>query len=122
MDLMLRSNYNQRLKVTLALQIFMCIENDDQPLLLIEVKKYEVNTLLSIESNTTAQVLRVQIVFAQGKCEKISFILTNFSIWSFGEAQKVCGNRVKVNSFSQILVNDYNAYDVVVQKIKSSLS
>ena len=62
---------------------------DEQILLLLEVKKVEINTDLQVETKSTAQAVREAYIVLQ-KCSQdteIPFVLTNSRSWSFGLAK-----------------------------------
>lgn len=77
----------------------ICIihSGNKEPMTIIEIKKLNLYTNISIEVNSTAQVVREVHVLFQNcqELNQIPFIITNTQIWSFGLGVRK-GSRVQV--------------------------
>ena len=69
--------------------------------LLVEVKKFRINTSILLPTVESAQVLREAHIYLQEKrCSNLAFILTNSIRWSFGIA-KLVGDKIEVTSIAE---------------------
>lgn len=89
------------LQPSLSNHLIYLSSSEGSPLLIIEVKNSDVNTMFG-ENDCTAQVLReAHITLQDEKCnrQKLPFILTNGAIWSVGIAVKDA-HKIKVTECS----------------------
>ena len=89
------------LQPSLSNHLIYLSSSEGSPLLIIEVKNSDVNTMFG-ENDCTAQVLReAHITLQDEKCnrQKLPFILTNGAIWSVGIAAKDA-HKIKVTECS----------------------
>ena len=96
--------------------VLICM-TDDKPKLIIEVKKSDIYTSLTIKTKEVAQMLR-EVHIVTEKTSTLPFLLTNSAIWSFGVAQRV-GNKVTI--LSTLEANVYDKYDTVYQVLRKYL-
>jgi hypothetical protein len=90
---------------------------DNQVMCLIEVKKADVYTALTLESSNTAQVIREAHIMLRKCSRDISVILTNGLIWSFGLVKKTENN--KINIFSTKTMNFSLEVSQILRKLIS---
>ena len=73
------------------------LSDPEKEVCLIEVKKLTEFTTLDAASKSAAEAIREAHIILTSTClEKLPFILTNGTFWSFGMAEKTVGNMIKV--------------------------
>ena len=101
---------------------FVVQDQDEKPILIMKVKRYDISTLIRQQQDATAQVLReVHIVLTEDKSvSELPFILTNSHLWGFGVATRE-GSKIRVTAISDLVVDldRVETAGTLVDKIRS---
>jgi len=101
---------------------FVVQDQDEKPVLIMKVKRYDISTFIRQQQDATAQVLReVHIVLTEDKSvSELPFILTNSHLWGFGVATRE-GSKIRVTAISDLLVDldRVETAGTLVDKIRS---
>lgn len=91
---------------------------NDKILLLIEVKRSDINTSLRLRNKETAQIIReVHIALATRDDSELPFLLTNSIDWSFGLARRK-GSKIEIFSVKHVDLHATNSISLLTQLLK----
>ena len=101
---------------------FMIVMASGIPKLIIEVRNSSINTNLTLEVKSTAQIIREVHIVTEKLSGPIPFVITNSIGWSFGLAKRVA-NKVLITSTKHLDISvSPSCYDDVFQLLTKYLT